>query len=224
MYPLASEPQKEHVEQASPPKEIIEWNILEKVENNIEPISVIEDINEKVTIESNIISDIPIANIAPNVKENIQWVEIEKSDIIAEEILSTEQNNLVADTKIEPLDITEIEVETIKTMEIDSVDAIIPVEEAAIVETISLQEKPSNEIHIWKAKRGSDLKEILVKWSDKEQIKLTWNLPDNYKIEKDIFISATFKNAIDVLFSKGLNNAPKYKLAKSPSYEIIIEK
>ena len=75
---------------------------------------------------------------------------------------------------------------------------------------------PSNEIKIWKAKKGQDLVDIIEEWSAEENISTSWNADTDQELDYDVFISGTFENAVDVLLSKGLKNAPKYTLSKSP--------
>lgn len=75
---------------------------------------------------------------------------------------------------------------------------------------------PSNEIKIWKAKKGQDLVDIIEEWSAEENISTSWNANTDQELDYDVFISGTFENAVDVLLSKGLRNAPNYTLSKSP--------
>ena len=75
---------------------------------------------------------------------------------------------------------------------------------------------PSNEIKIWKAKKGQDLADIIAEWSAEENISTSWNADTDQELDYDVFISGTFENAVDVLLSKGLKNAPEYTLSKSP--------
>ncbi len=86
----------------------------------------------------------------------------------------------------------------------------------------TFRQEPSNAIKVWEAKRGSDLGELLSQWSEEENIKFTWAVSENYKLDKDIFISGTYKNAINVLFAKGVKNAPSYTLSDGDLYELNI--
>ena len=111
-------------------------------------------------------------------------------------------------------------------METADLDEIMPAEASAqdvIMSSSSFRMEPSDTIKIWEAGRKSNLQKILRQWSDKENIELVWNASENYVLDKDIFISGTFKNAIDILFSKGLKNPPKHVLAQAPSYNLRIE-
>jgi len=83
-------------------------------------------------------------------------------------------------------------------------------------EQSSYRTAPSNEIKIWKAKKGQDLADIIEEWSAEENISTSWNADADQELDYDVFISGTFENAVDVLLSKGLKNAPEYTLSKSP--------
>lgn len=83
--------------------------------------------------------------------------------------------------------------------------------------------EPSNTIQIWEANRKSNLYRTLKKWSEKENIELIWDASENYTLNKDVFISGTFQSAIDILFSKGLKNPPKYSLAQTKPYRLHIK-
>ena len=85
-----------------------------------------------------------------------------------------------------------------------------------------LRNNPSNDIKIWEAKLGSDIKNILDKWSEEEQILFKWLTTKKYKLDKDVFISGTFENAVKILFSKGLRKAPEYSIIESETYELRV--
>jgi len=84
------------------------------------------------------------------------------------------------------------------------------------------REEPSNKIHIWQAKRNSNLQKIIEEWSAKERVDLTWNTTEKYVLDCDVFISGTYESAIDILFKKGLKQAPEYTLSNSP-YSLSIQ-
>ncbi|MGH1403888.1 MAG: TcpQ domain-containing protein [Alphaproteobacteria bacterium] len=81
----------------------------------------------------------------------------------------------------------------------------------------------SGEIRIWRAEKGNKLEDILQEWSSTENIELVWNQDKNTRLDKDVFISGTFQNAIDVLFSKGLKQAPEYTLETQPHLKLMID-
>ncbi len=169
-------------------------------------IQIEEEFGDFIVIEQ--ISDTPDLAAPAPAKEDIEW-------------------NIVVE---QPVDIID---EVVEIIEVETVQAIEPIEEVKEVEieiemhlppvaSTDLRNAPSNNIKIWEAKRGSSLEKIVTKWCDQEKIKLTWSLPDDRKISKDIFISGTFKNAINVLLSKGVENIPEYSLNKTPNYELVI--
>ena len=84
------------------------------------------------------------------------------------------------------------------------------------------REQPSNKIKLWEAKSGQNLKEIIEKWSAEENIHLVWDAMENYEISQKTIINGTFKNAVDVLFTKGVKDAPVYSLTEAPVYEIRV--
>lgn len=77
-------------------------------------------------------------------------------------------------------------------------------------------------MRVWQAKKGTSLKTVLKEWGAEENISISWDTDQTYKIDQDTFISGTFENALDVLLSKGLKNAPAYKISEAP-YQLQIE-
>lgn len=82
--------------------------------------------------------------------------------------------------------------------------------------------KASNKIMVWEAKRGKNLEKIVKEWSEKENIQLIWDAPKDYELKTNIFINGTFQNAIEVLFTKGLKNAPDFILSEDKEYKLYI--
>ncbi len=82
-------------------------------------------------------------------------------------------------------------------------------------------DKPQD-VLIWQVEKGSDLRKTMASWCKKQNIELSWNNPLDYKIDKDVFISGTFENAVEVLFSKGLVEAPLYQIKTSPHYAFTV--
>lgn len=80
---------------------------------------------------------------------------------------------------------------------------------------------PSNEIKTWEGKKGHSLRRVLEKWSAEENIELVWNANDDIDLSSTTFINGTFENAIDVLMSKSVRDAPSYEITLSP-YQLII--
>ncbi|MFP4385675.1 MAG: TcpQ domain-containing protein [Alphaproteobacteria bacterium] len=81
--------------------------------------------------------------------------------------------------------------------------------------------QPSGEVRIWRAREGTDLKTLLEEWSGEENIPLIWDLDDKYVLDRDVFISGTFKNAVNILFRKGMKRTPSYELRDAP-YTLVI--
>ncbi len=102
-------------------------------------------------------------------------------------------------------------------------NVIQSVQEEITPETDAHRTEPSNEIRLWTAKNGQNLKALIEEWSTQENIHLVWNAPDDYEISKKTIINGTFKNAVDVLLTQGVKNAPKYSVAQTPEYEIRVD-
>ncbi len=82
---------------------------------------------------------------------------------------------------------------------------------------------PSNKNIVWEGKKGKDLYKILSQWSEEENIEFVWNHKDkNIELSSNIFVNGSFKNAVDVLLSKGVKNAPDYEITLDP-YQLIIK-
>lgn len=89
--------------------------------------------------------------------------------------------------------------------------------------THSFRTQPSDKIRIWQAKKGARLKKILEKWAETENIQMVWTGSEDYRVNKDVFISSTFENAVDVLITKSIKNAPAYRMHDAPDYALYIE-
>lgn len=82
--------------------------------------------------------------------------------------------------------------------------------------------EPSNKIRVWEAKKGNNLQKVIEKWSAKERVALSWNSDERYRLDFDVFISGTYKNALGVLLSKGIKKAPEYTLSEAP-YNLLVQ-
>ena len=91
--------------------------------------------------------------------------------------------------------------------------------ETAAEEISPFRDAPSNALRVWEAKRKSSLYETVKAWCAEENVKFVWDASESYTLDKDIFINGTFKNALNILFSKGLTNAPQYTLIEDGAYE-----
>lgn len=78
------------------------------------------------------------------------------------------------------------------------------------------------DVLIWQVEKGSDLRKTMTKWCEQQNIELLWSNASEFALEKDVFISGTFENAVEVLFSKGLNDAPEYSILTEPHYIFIV--
>lgn len=78
------------------------------------------------------------------------------------------------------------------------------------------RKKPSKLIRVWQARQGNNLQRVMEDWSAEERIAFEWKAMQRYKLDHDVFISGTFKNAINILLKKGLKQAPDYALSETP--------
>lgn len=155
--------------------------------------------------------EIPALEEAQPLKENsnskaeITVNEIPALDAVAEdEVIETQQQNEAI----------------VESQEAETAPVALQVDES--VDTSSNNAKPSNRNIVWEGKKGKALYDILAQWCEEENIALVWNL-DNKDIElsSNIFINGTFKNAVDVLLSKGVKNAPQHQISLDP-YQLTI--
>ena len=139
----------------------------------------------------------------------------------------TAKQDIPVETKtveMEEVEVAELPVQPIpKTVEnAEPEEALFIEENIEPAHGESYLKTPSNIIRVWQAKKGANLQKILSDWSMQENVKFSWNTKQKYRLSKDIFISGTFENAINVLFSKGLETPPDHKLEKETGYELII--
>ena len=112
------------------------------------------------------------------------------------------------------------------TSQIQDEKTTLAVEEnppAPVIEEHKYRTDPPNKIRVWHAKKGQKLHATLEKWCSSENIELSWSLSEELKLNKDVFISGTFENAINVLMTKGIINAPEHSLQNTPHYTLIIK-
>ncbi len=216
-----------------------------EMEKNIDDISVVNDIGQDIddklpdSLDVNVSDEIASNdsvedNSLSNKKEEIHWIDRSVNDS-GESKQNFITNNIVDNNNVEDVILlTDNKKESIKKLEEVTEDAGMlgsdeeghiekqAEEKVEIIEESKYRLKPSDKIQIWEARRGDDLKDIVVKWCNKENIELIWKLSKEYTISKDIFINGTFKNAIDILFSNGINNAPEYSLEHDAGYRLII--
>ena len=92
----------------------------------------------------------------------------------------------------------------------------------AVEPSSNFREKPSDKIRVWQARSGANLQKIMEEWSAKERVALTWSATEEYELDYDVFISGTYKNAVNILFDKGLKKVPEYELSEAP-YKISVQ-
>ncbi len=155
--------------------------------------------------------EIPALEEAQPLKENSE----SKAEITVNEIPALDA--VVEDEVIEAQQQNKTIVES---LEVDAAPVALQVNES--VDTPANNAKPSNRNIVWEAKKGKALYDILAQWCEEENVDLVWNL-DNKDIElsSNIFINGTFKNAVDVLLSKGVKNAPQHQISLDP-YQLTI--
>ncbi|PCI55392.1 MAG: hypothetical protein COB36_07145 [Alphaproteobacteria bacterium] len=176
---------------------------------------------KQIAAQKIVILDTP----AENAPEQVEAQDAPTEQIIVEEI--TEATQAPAEITIQEVAVLDTPVITeIPVEDSAELDKVMPAEITAKdikTPSSSFRIQPSDTIKIWEAGRKSNLQKILRQWSEKENIELVWNASENYVLDKDVFISGTFKNAIDILFSKGVKNPPKHILAQTPSYNLRVE-
>ncbi|MBI1301405.1 MAG: hypothetical protein GC137_07075 [Alphaproteobacteria bacterium] len=116
----------------------------------------------------------------------------------------------------------------LETVDLEPVKAV-PVEHTATAdiprrEKPEFRDSPSNKIDVWNARRKTTLKDALLTWCAQEKIHCILKTKNMYELERDVFINGTFKNAIDILFSKGLRKPPEYKIVNDgEDYRLIVQ-
>lgn len=208
----------------------------------LETIDVLEEKKKEVIIPSIEVeaSILPVDSAVDYTEEDL--ITISEKKAITAEIVGAVSEKIEGNVSDEHVNMPEFlePLEPIIAQEIIALD--VPIIQETIIETeitdavmphvdivaeenpsiSSLRIKPSNTIEVWEASRKTNLHKVLSKWSKKENIELIWYTDESYILDKDIFISGTFKNAIDILFSKGLKNPPQYLLEDTPSYKLFI--
>jgi len=77
-------------------------------------------------------------------------------------------------------------------------------------------------MRVWEAKKGASLKELLYEWSTQSGVSLAWEDGRDYKLSSNIYISGTYENALKVLFSKAVQDGPKYSFTKEGRPELVV--
>ncbi len=189
----------------------------EPIKQGIEPLKSGEILDEKKNLETKI-EEIkqPVAIVEESKVEEIIIDNNAKIDsIMSPDLNSTEQEIVFYD---------DVVASDVKSIDIKNAgDVVGDIESTTTtIEAPKFRQSPSNIIKVWEAKKNTDLKKLLFQWAAEENIKITWNSSKTYRLDKDIFISGTFKNALEVIFSKGLRNAPNYVIGEGSLYELRV--
>ncbi len=211
---IAEAPVEETVEILVEEHIIEEPAIIEELHKNLpETLEKPEEISSPIPLDEKIIEEQNKEPLKPlEIQEKIQEIE---TTTTKPELTEYEVEVVEIQEKIEPIDAVEIEE--------DPEQHLLQKMEMASIDTEPFRRGPSNTLQVWQAKRKKNLHKILEDWCAEENIKLVWNAPDEYKLNKDILINGTFKNAIGILFSKGLDRAPEYILIEDMGYELRVE-
>lgn len=154
---------------------------------------------------------------------------IEQVAEVVEDIAPAEDEavaEVAADAPVEVPDVATPQEETISVAEatpnpISELDDIVE-ETATVAVTTEINAPDDLNVRVWQAKDGRDLKRVLTRWSVVENIKLDWDAEKNYTLDKDVFVKGTFKNALETLFGRGMDDAPDYELSDSPDYVLRV--
>lgn len=82
---------------------------------------------------------------------------------------------------------------------------------------------PSQKLLVWEARKGKNVKDILQHWAEIENIEYSWHGSDDFEVNKDVFISGTFSNAVEILLSTSVKNPPSYRFNEAPHYALFID-
>ena len=165
----------------------------------------LEMVAEPIAIQD---EDVSVVDAAENNDENRLFVESILAEEVPEEILNVSEIEPIA----EPISIISQEPEPV---------VVKPIE--PIIPPHTYSNSPSKSVVLWEAKRGMSLYDVVQEWSAKENVKLVWNARPNYELESNILIKGTFENAIGVLFSKGLRNAPEFVVSEDGQYALNVK-
>lgn len=195
---------------------------------------------EPETISANAPSEERLNIVAKKEEQTQQKVahkiEAEKPLLLKDKQKITDQSILEKENGQEPEKLTIAEPENtqpkplkpLKTVDLKPVKAV-PVEETVTAdmprrEKPTFRDSPSNKIDVWNARRKTTLKDALLTWCAQEKIHCILKTKNMYELERDVFINGTFKNAIDILFSKGLRKPLEYKIVNDgENYRLVVQ-
>ncbi|MGH1456394.1 MAG: hypothetical protein ACRBDI_06405 [Alphaproteobacteria bacterium] len=142
----------------------------------------------------------------------------DEDSLIEEQVIEDIEAEIPSNTKLKDVVSSEIIIE-------DNI-ASTPLGVASTPEEIVAEApkaEPSNSIIVWEGKKGHSLQSILKKWCATENIELIWgDSVNDIDLSSNIFVNGTFKNAIDVLLTKGVSKSPSYEISTEP-YQLHIK-
>ncbi len=228
LEPLADQKKNESLEEAS--------NALDQVNPEETPQHATAEIPEEAISwndhdhhhdHSHDLDDIIGSREASEDEDSAEIIEI----VDDEHIISSEDSlETPAESHSAELDQTLVSSEAIEES-VNSLPEIAPAAEAVLSDVIEIEEKavrtfrsqPSGELLVWEARKGANVKKIIKKWAKKENIELIWHGDRNYRVDKDVFISGTFSNAIEILLTTSVDHAPSYQFNDDPDYALVID-
>ena len=81
-----------------------------------------------------------------------------------------------------------------------------------------------NQIRIWEADKGDNLKKLLGQWCEDTDVKLVWDSNKDYKLSQNVIVSGTLQTAINVTLEQAVKNAPSYTLVNENNVISLIIK
>lgn len=105
----------------------------------------------------------------------------------------------------------------------DAVQGLDEIAPAAQDTNSIFRSQPSGDIIVWEARKGANVRRVLEKWAQTENVDFSWAGSEKYKVNKDVFISGTFSNAVEILLSTSVNNAPQYSFSQDNAYRLLVD-
>lgn len=78
---------------------------------------------------------------------------------------------------------------------------------AGNADTVFIQGQPRNYTQSWRARKGENFRDVLRRWSERENTELMWASPDNPTLEKDFSYFGKYQDAVARLMSSKAGNA-----------------
>lgn len=61
-----------------------------------------------------------------------------------------------------------------------------------------------NGVQFWQAHKGQNVRDILIEWSPKANVELSWQATENYRVAENVVINDTFNNALVRMFNENM--------------------